>query len=96
MRARAAWRERYRQSILLRILSGLTSDNPIGTPLSEINKTHGLEEFTRRAPWVLDEAFNISVWHLSDYVKAIISPAIHQHQREEPSAWRSSYCAGLR
>ena len=58
---------------LLRILSGLTSDNPIGTPLSEINKTHGLEEFTRRAPWVLDEAFNISVWHLSDHVKAIIA-----------------------
>jgi phage/plasmid-associated DNA primase len=61
------------KSQLLRILSGLTSNKPISTPLSEINKTHGLEEFTRRAPWVLDEAFNLSDWHLSDRVKAIIS-----------------------
>ena len=61
------------KSIMLRVLAGLTSSKPIGTPLSEINKTHGLEEFTRRAPWVLDEAFNLSDWHLSDLVKAIIA-----------------------
>jgi phage/plasmid-associated DNA primase len=61
------------KSVMLRILSGLTSSKPISTALAEINKTHGLEEFIRRAPWVLDEAFNLSDWHLSDLVKAIIS-----------------------
>ncbi len=61
------------KSQLLAILAGMTTDHPIGTPLSEISKTHGMEEFTRRAPWVLDEAFDIGVWFISSLAKAIIA-----------------------
>lgn len=61
------------KSVLLRILSGLLTDSPISTPLSEVVGPHGLQEFMRRAPWVLDEAFDIGVWHLSSKVKAIIA-----------------------
>jgi phage/plasmid-associated DNA primase len=61
------------KSILLRVLSAMLTDAPISTPLSDISGPHGLEEFLRRAPWVLDEAFDIGVWHLSSRVKAIIS-----------------------
>lgn len=61
------------KSSLLRVMSGLLTDNPISTPFSDISGPHGLQEFTRRAPWVLDEAFDIGVWHLSSRVKAIIS-----------------------
>ena len=61
------------KSVVLRVLSGLSTDKPISTPLSEISGPHGLQEFMRRAPWVLDEAFDIGVWHLSARVKAIIA-----------------------
>ena len=61
------------KSSLLRVMSGLLTDKPISTPFSDISGPHGLQEFTRRAPWVLDEAFDIGVWHLSSRVKAIIS-----------------------
>jgi phage/plasmid-associated DNA primase len=61
------------KSVLLQVLSAMLTDAPISTPLADISGPHGLEEFLRRAPWVLDEAFDIGVWHLSGKVKAIIS-----------------------
>ena len=61
------------KSILLRVLSAILADTTISTPLSEINNTHGLEEFMLRRPWVLDEAFDNNVWILSALVKSIIS-----------------------
>ena len=61
------------KSILLRVLSAMLTDTPISTSLADISGPHGLEEFLRRAPWVLDEAFDIGIWHLSSRVKAIIS-----------------------
>ena len=53
------------KSILLRVLSAMLTDTPISTPLADLSGPHGLEEFLRRAPWVLDEAFDIGIWHLS-------------------------------
>jgi phage/plasmid-associated DNA primase len=61
------------KSILLRVLSAMLTDTPISTSLADISGPHGREEFLRRAPWVLDEAFDIGVWHLSATVKSIIS-----------------------
>jgi phage/plasmid-associated DNA primase len=61
------------KSTLLRTLWRILTDKPISTSFAELSGPHGLEEFVRRAPWVLDEAFNISVWHLSDRVKSVIS-----------------------
>ncbi|WP_375305100.1 DUF5906 domain-containing protein [Bradyrhizobium sp. A11] len=61
------------KSNLLRTMGGLLTDKPISTQLSELSGAHGLQEFSRRAPWVLDEAFDIGQWHLSSRVKSIIA-----------------------
>jgi phage/plasmid-associated DNA primase len=63
------------KSVLLRILSGMLTDKPISTSLADISggSPHGMQEFMRRAPWVLDEAFDAGIWHLSARVKSIIS-----------------------
>ena len=62
------------KSVILRVLSAILWDGePNSTALSEIGKTHGLEEFLFRRPWVLDEAFENNVWFLSAIVKAILA-----------------------
>jgi phage/plasmid-associated DNA primase len=61
------------KSVLLRVLSAMLADTPISTALADISGTHSMEEFLRRAPWVLDEAFENGVWLLSGTAKAIIS-----------------------
>jgi P4 family phage/plasmid primase-like protien len=58
---------------LAKVLGGLLSDDPITTPLADLNNAHGTQAFLRRAPWVLGEAFNPTGWNLSDRVKSIIS-----------------------
>lgn len=61
------------KSNLLHVMAYLLSDNPITTPLDMLENAHGLQEFLRRAPWVLDEAFDQSKWHVSATVKALMS-----------------------
>jgi phage/plasmid-associated DNA primase len=61
------------KSGLLRVMGGLLTDKPISTPFSDLSGPHGLQEFIRRVPWVLDEAFEVNEWHLSSRVKSIIS-----------------------
>src|SRR5262249_17856609 len=60
-------------SILLRVLSALLTDPPISTSPVDGAGPPRLQHFTRRASWVLDEACDVGVWHLSAKVKAIIS-----------------------
>jgi P4 family phage/plasmid primase-like protien len=62
------------KSVLLEVLSGLISPYPITSTFASLGGAHGLEPFLRRGvPWVLHEAFNDNVWHLSDNTKMIIS-----------------------
>jgi energy-coupling factor transporter ATP-binding protein EcfA2 len=62
------------KTVLLNVLGGLISNNPITTPLKELGGTHGLQQFLRRGvPWVLHEAFDGGVWHLTSETKMIIS-----------------------
>ena len=61
------------KTTLLEVISGLLSDRPLSTPLDALGGTHGLMEFTRRAPWVLHEAFDQSKWHFSALVKSILT-----------------------
>ncbi|MHC2661686.1 DNA primase family protein [Bradyrhizobium diazoefficiens] len=64
------------KSGLLNVLSKLLSlsDNPNTTALRDLDKTHGLQAFLRRGvPWVLHEAFEDNIWHLSSEAKMIIS-----------------------
>jgi len=39
-------------------MAGLSGIEPISTSLTELSGAFGLEEFARRAPWVLQEAFD--------------------------------------
>lgn len=61
------------KTTILDVVGGLQSDRPISTPLDGLGGTHGLMEFTRRAPWVLHEAFDQSKWHFSALVKSILT-----------------------
>lgn len=61
------------KTTVLDVVGGLQSDRPISTPLDGLGGTHGLMEFTRRAPWVLHEAFDQSKWHFSALVKSILT-----------------------
>jgi phage/plasmid-associated DNA primase len=58
---------------LIKVISGLLTDNPITTPLSALEGAHGLMGFMRNAPWVLHEAFDSQKWHFSATVKSILS-----------------------
>jgi hypothetical protein len=61
------------KSVLLYVLSGLHTDNPITTPFKELGSTHGLQPFLRRGvPWVLHEAFDAGVWFQTSETKMII------------------------
>jgi phage/plasmid-associated DNA primase len=53
-------------------MSGMITDEPITTPIADLNNSHGVQSFIERKPWVLQEAFNQSVWHVSDKAKAIV------------------------
>lgn len=61
------------KSQVLEVLSGMHTDRAIATQFAALNSSHGLMEFTRRAPWVLHEAFEQSQWHLSSIVKSILT-----------------------
>jgi phage/plasmid-associated DNA primase len=61
------------KTAILTVMSGLICEHPISTPFSDLGGPHGLQEFTRRAAWVLHEAFTQGVWHNSERVKAILS-----------------------
>jgi P4 family phage/plasmid primase-like protien len=65
------------KSGLIAVLSGLTippTCPPITTPIKDLSGTHGLQPFLRRGvPWVLHEAFNDNVWHLTSETKMIVS-----------------------
>jgi D5 N terminal like len=58
---------------VLDVMAGLFGKMPIATPLDALGGTHGLMEFRRRAPWVLHEAFNARLWHMSSIVKSILT-----------------------
>jgi len=61
------------KSVVLAVISELFGGNPNTTPLSALTGTHALMRFLTRRPWILNEAFDDSVWHLSSTVKLIIS-----------------------
>jgi len=86
------------KSNVLRVMSRLLSDNPITTPLDTLENTHGLQDFLRRAPWVLDEAFDQSKWHFSAAVKALLSgDPVGVNVKNGPfisHAWRSAVLWG--
>jgi P4 family phage/plasmid primase-like protien len=60
------------KSVFLKIVEALFG-GVIATPFDQLEGAHGLQRFVARLPWVLGEAFNQSVWHLSASVKALIS-----------------------
>jgi phage/plasmid-associated DNA primase len=86
---------------LIKTISGLLTDRPIATPIGAFSGTHGLMEFTRKAPWVLHEAFNGAIWHFSDTVKSILSgdpvsinvknSAIVTQRIRQPIFWGTNY-----
>lgn len=61
------------KSGLIDVLAGLYGEDHNSTSLDQLEGTHGLMGFMRRAPWVLHEAFNQAKWHTSSTVKAIIT-----------------------
>jgi phage/plasmid-associated DNA primase len=58
---------------LVDVMSGMITDEPITTSIADLNNTHGTQSFIRRVPWVLQEAFNQGIWHVSDTAKKILS-----------------------
>lgn len=64
--------ENRAKSGVLDVVAGLSGKNPITAPLGSVDGAHGLMPFTRRAPWVLHEAFN-GQWHMSQTVKAVVT-----------------------
>nr|WP_249815685.1 MULTISPECIES: DNA primase family protein [unclassified Bradyrhizobium] len=64
--------ENRAKSGVLDVVTGLFGNNPIGAGIGNIEGTHGLMPFQRRAPWVLHEAFG-GQWHFSATVKSIIT-----------------------
>ncbi|RZN25579.1 DNA-primase RepB domain-containing protein [Bradyrhizobium sp. Leo121] len=63
----------FGKSVMLEVLAGLFGAAQISTALDQLDGTHGLMQFTQRAPWVLHEAFQSGKWHFSSIVKAIIT-----------------------
>lgn len=62
------------KSEIISVFSGFFTDDPIATPLEQLEKnSHGTQAFARRAPWTLHEAFRDSSWHESDIVKRLLS-----------------------
>jgi P4 family phage/plasmid primase-like protien len=61
------------KSGLIEVISGLFGDEVNTTSLTSLDGNHGTMGFIKRRPWVLYEAFNQNVWHLSSSVKTIIS-----------------------
>ena len=61
------------KSELLAVLSGLFGEDVIAQPIAAVEGSHGLMPFQRRRPWVLNEAFNQNIWHMSDLVKTLIT-----------------------
>ena len=61
------------KSQLLEVNGGLFGDRHIGQPVAAVDGTHGLMPFLYRVPWLLDEAFNQNVWHMSALVKTLIT-----------------------
>ncbi|MHC2618250.1 hypothetical protein ACVIW2_000282 [Bradyrhizobium huanghuaihaiense] len=64
--------ENRAKSGALDVIAGLSGNKPITAPLGSVDGAHGLMPFTRRAPWVLHEAFN-GQWHMSQTVKAVVT-----------------------
>jgi phage/plasmid-associated DNA primase len=64
--------ENRAKSGVLDVVSGLFGNKPISAPIGSAEGTHGLMPFTRRAPWVLHEAFG-GAWHFSATIKTIIT-----------------------
>jgi len=60
------------KSALIDVQSEMITDNPITTPIADLGNTHGMQSFGRRAPWILHEAFDQSVWHISSNAKLIL------------------------
>jgi phage/plasmid-associated DNA primase len=66
----------------------------ISVTFAELEKDpHCMEEFIRRRPWVLDEAFNNGVWHYSDKVKVILSRGSARINPKGTSALTRAICA---
>jgi P4 family phage/plasmid primase-like protien len=61
------------KSNILRVMAKLLTNKPITTPLDAMENAHGTVDFLRRAPWLLDEAFDQAKWHVSSTVKALLS-----------------------
>jgi hypothetical protein len=60
------------KSEILNVFGGLFGNDVIAQPIGATEK-HGLMPFLTRLPWVLNEAFNQNVWHMSDIVKTLIT-----------------------
>lgn len=64
----------YGKSRLIDVLAGLFGIEHNSVSLDSLEKNpHATVPFTRRAPWVLHEAFDAGKWHVTSTVKAIIS-----------------------
>jgi len=61
------------KSGLMDVMGGLFGPDVNTTPLAVLDANHSTMGFLDRRPWVLHEAFEQSVWHLSSVVKSIIS-----------------------
>jgi hypothetical protein len=57
----------------LEVMAGLFGPNRNTTALALLDSPHGTIGFLERRPWLLHEAFEQSVWHLSSIVKSIVS-----------------------
>ncbi|EIG62294.1 DNA primase family protein [Bradyrhizobium sp. WSM1253] len=64
--------ENRAKSGVLDLVAGLFGNKPITAGIGTVDGTHGLMPFTRRAPWVLHEAFT-GQWHMSQTVKAVVT-----------------------
>jgi P4 family phage/plasmid primase-like protien len=61
------------KSTLLNTAVFFLSDEPITTPLDDLDDKHGTALFAHHRPWYLPEAFEASKWHPSAKFKALLS-----------------------
>lgn len=89
------------KSQLLAVFGGLFGEKQIDQAITSVDTPHGLMPFLSRLPWVLDEAFNQNVWHMSAIVKTLITGesisinikhgAIVPHRFTGPIFWATNH-----
>ncbi len=81
------------KSSLIDVMSGLITDEPITTPISDLTGNHGMQSFIRRSPWVLHEAFDQSAWHISSKAKLILGGDFYEVNPKGKNAISMSFTA---